>query len=239
MIKIFYVVCLAMLIAGCKTLYVSDTTLTGDSDILQLIAPYREQLEAQMNEVIGELDKDLIKESPESDIGNWLADMMYEESINLNNGVLDFATQNQGGVRVSGLTAGPITIGEIFEVMPFDNMLTVISATGAETQTFLDHIARGRGWPISKQLQFKIKDQKAIDVLINGAPLDPERTYHFAVPDYIAGGGSGSDMLRSMKQRDLGVLMRDAFIDHLKKDMANGIVQTAVKEGRIINLDNE
>jgi len=42
-----------------------------------------------------------------------------------------------------------------------------------------------------------------------------------------------------MKQRDLGVLMRDAFIDHLKKDMTNGIVQTAVKEGRIINLDNE
>ncbi len=248
--KYILILVVLLIVGACRsTLYLSETELryervseqvkNGDEDIDMMIAPYRDSLAAVMDEVIGNLEVSLTKESPESNIGNWLADMLYEESKQLNDGVLDFAVQNQGGIRVTGMSEGPITIGEVYEVMPFDNMISIISADGKGTKEFLDHIARGRGWPISKGLSFKIKDKKAVEITLHNEPLEDRRIYHFAVPDYIAGGGSGSDMLNSFKRKDIEVLIRDAFINHIKKDTKSGINQTAKKEGRIINLDHE
>ncbi len=216
-----------------------DTSAEIDEEIEAMISPYRKELDAVMNEVLGELEIDLIKERPECNMGNWLADMLYDEAKILNDGVLDFAVQNHGGLRVPSVAAGPITRGEVLEVMPFDNMVAIISANGKDVQSFLDHIASGRGWPISSQLKFKIKDKKAIDVEINGEPLDYSKTYHFALPDYIAGGGSGTSMLKGLTRKDYNVLLRDCFIQNIIKDTKAGHPQHPVKEGRIINLDHE
>ena len=216
-----------------------QTSSEIDEDIEAMIAPYRNELKATMDQVIGKLEVDLLKERPESNMGNWLADMIYEEAILLNDGVLDFAVQNHGGLRVPSMGAGPITRGEVIEVMPFDNKLAILSGSGQDVQAFLDHIAAGRGWPISSNLKFKIKDSKAIDVEINGEPLDNNKTYHFALPDYIAGGGSGSDMLKDLTRKDFNVLLRDFFVNNIIKDTEAGTHQKPIKEGRIINLDDE
>ncbi len=248
--KIIWIVCLFALTQSCKTTtYVSEADLYYervseasegvDPEVEDMIEPYRVQLDAVMNEVLGNLEETLTKKRPESNIGNWLADMLYDETKALNGGVLDFAIQNHGGVRVSSLSAGPITRGEVIEVMPFDNKITIITADGKQTQAFLDHIAKGKGWPISQQLRFKIKDKKATEVLINGEPIDMNGTYHFAVPDYIAGGGSGSDMLKGLERKDLNVLIRDCFIDNIKKDTKSGLTQAPVIDGRLVNLDHE
>lgn len=212
---------------------------SGDQKIEAMIAPYKEKLDATMNESLGELDVLLVKERPESNLGNWMADMVYEDVKELNGGTLDFAILNQGGIRVGSIGSGPLTRGEIFELMPFDNVISIMSAEGREVRTFLNHIASSGGWPISAELSFKIKEEKAIDISINGEPLDDSRRYQFVVPDYIAGGGSGSDMLKTMDRKDFNLLVRDLLIDHIKRDTKKGIVQTAMKEGRIINMDNE
>ena len=238
-LSVFFILC-----ASCATVtYVSDTSVsysrvsneTGEKDaaLNELIEPYREELSESMDKVIGHLSVEMIKQRPESNIGNWLADMLYDEALAANNGILDFAVQNQGGIRVNGLGAGPLTIGEMYEVMPFDNLVTIISANGRITQEFLDHIAKGRGWPVSKNLSFQIRDEKAVEVLLNGQSLDPDRIYHFALPDYIASGGSGSTMLADGIRKDLNILVRDAFINHIKKDTSEGIDQEASIEGRV------
>lgn len=234
---------------SCKTIYVSDADVQyqrvalqspkGDPEVEEMIQPYQAQLRDIMNEELGVLEVEMIKERPESNIGNWLSDMLFEEVKALNGGKLDFAIQNQGGIRVSNISEGPITRGEIFEVMPFDNKVAILEGNGNEVQAFLDHVAKGGGWPLSAGLTFKIKEDKAIDVSLNGAPLDPERIYVFTVPDYVAGGGSGSSMLKPLKRKDIEVFIRDLYIDHIKKDTQNGQTQTAAKEGRVINLDNE
>lgn len=211
----------------------------GDQAIKSLIAPYKMGLDSIMNEELGLLDVLLIKERPECTLGNWMADMFFEEAQLLNDGVLDFAIQNQGGIRVTSIGKGPITRGEIFELMPFDNVVSIISAKGHVVRQLLDHIAEGKGWPVSSQLTFKIKNKKATDILIDGESLDEQRTYHFALPDYIAGGGSGTTMLKNVQRKDINVLIREVFIEHIIKDTKRGIVQTAKKEGRIINLDHE
>lgn len=239
-----------LLLASCKTsgYVVSSNTLNhrvalespeGDSHIESIIAPYKNGLDSVMNEELGVLDVLLVKERPECNMGNWMADMLFEEALLLNAGILDFAIQNHGGIRVTSIGMGPITRGEIFELMPFDNLVSIISANGSVVHELFDHIAEGKGWPVSSQVSFKIKDKKAINILISGQPIDEDKIYHFALPDYIAGGGSGTRMLTDVQRRDIDVLIRDSFISHIKKDTERGITQTAKKEGRIINLDNE
>ncbi|MEL6389957.1 MAG: 5'-nucleotidase C-terminal domain-containing protein [Bacteroidota bacterium] len=240
----------ALSIIGCKSyepletkidfIRVSEADVTADQSIDATIAPYRSEMAEQMDVIIGELDTLLTKERPESNLGNWLADMLLEE-VNeiLPDRPVDFSVQNQGGIRVINVAPGPITIGEVFEVMPFDNKVAVITATGAETKVFFDHLARGRGWPVSAGTSFKIKNGKAIDIKINGTPLIDENIYRFAIPDYIANGGSGSDFLREYEREDVNRLIRELFVEHIEEDTADNIIQTAQKEGRIINTDHE
>jgi 2',3'-cyclic-nucleotide 2'-phosphodiesterase (5'-nucleotidase family) len=241
---------LFLALSGCKsTYYVTDTDvdykriseaeITPDQEVADMLIPYRTQMDAEMNEVIGHLDTILRKESPESNIGNWLSDMLLEEATRNSNLTIDFAVQNSGGIRVPSLAAGPITIGEVFEVMPFDNKISIITADGNGVKEFMDHMAKGRGWPISKGVSYKIKDQTAHDIMINGAALDLNKTYTFALPDYIAGGGSGSAFLRKYDRQDLELLIRESFVEHIMRDTESGSTQYARKEGRVTNMSHE
>jgi len=235
---------------GCKSTYyvtdteveyerVSESSITPDAEVAALLTPYRSQMDAEMNKVIGQLDTLMTKESPESNMGNWLSDMLLEEASLHANEKIDFAVQNSGGIRVPSLAAGPITIGEVFEVMPFDNKISIITADGNGVKEFMDHMAKGRGWPISKGVSYSIKDQTAQSIIINDEPLDLNKTYKFALPDYIAGGGSGSAFLRKYERVDLEVLIRQSFVDHIIRDTESGTTQYARKEGRVINQDHE
>jgi len=236
-------------VAGCRVTYVSETEIDyariseevsqGDEDIDEMISPYRQKLKASMDEVISILDVDLVKERPESNMGNWLVDAFYEKSNALVSEELDFAVLNQGGMRLSSLSKGPVLTGEIYELIPFDNIISVIEANGREVMSFMHHIAEGKGWPISSQLRMQIKDKKAHNVTISGLPVNPDKMYRFAVPDYIAGGGSGSAMLKTLKRTDYDHFIRDLTIEYLKAQHKKDLIQSPSKEGRIVNLDHE
>ena len=75
-------------------------------------------------------------------------------------------------------------------------------------------------------------DNKFHSLSIDSKPVDPKKTYTFALPDYVANGGDKCDFLISQKQIKFNLLVRDAIINHLESE---GIekVQFAQKEGRI------
>lgn len=238
---ILYSSCKVVYVTGTEieTLRVSDQSSSPDQKLEDLVKPYRHQMEAEMNEVIGNLDHNLTKSQPESTLGNWLSDMLYEEVKLLNNGQLDFAIQNQGGMRVNEIGSGPISVGEVYEIMPFDNLVTIMWGNGDQIKRICDHIAEDGGWPVSHTLHFTIDNKKAKDILLHGEPLDPQKIYSFALPDYIANGGSGTDFLKEYKRDDRELLVRDAFINHIRKDGIQGIAQKAELDGRIKNFKNE
>ena len=123
---------------------------------------------------------------------------------------IDIGIINYGGIRVPSLTKGPVTIGNVYELMPFDNYLVVLSLTGKQVQSMLDAIAASGGWPVAG-VTFTIKDNTADDVQINGKRLHSESTYHIAISDYLANGGDNMDMLKGLPQENTNVLLRDAF----------------------------
>lgn len=234
---------LLLSLASCKTYtHIVDTevsylraeeTQNEESDLETFISGYRSQMAAEMDQVIGTLPTDLKKSKPNSNMGNWFADILEIESKRIFNDSIAFAVQNYGGLRLPSLSQGPLSVGKIYELMPFDNTLVLLEMTGKHVQLFLDGIADYGGWPISQQLSFKIENDTATEIEISGEPLSLDKIYQVAMPDYVATGGDSNDFLRELPFLDSGVFIRNVVISHLENLQAEGLDMTVDSNKRI------
>ena len=167
-----------------------------------------------MNTVLGVSTVSMEKKLPESSLGNFMVDAFLTMARDKYQTQVDLAFVNFGGIRLTQLPAGNITRGKVFELMPFDNLLILQKVKGAVLQQVLDLIAARGGWPVAG-MQMQISNGKAVNVLIGGMPLDPEKIYTIANSDVMATGGDNADMLLSIPQITNGYLMRDAIIDYI------------------------
>jgi 2',3'-cyclic-nucleotide 2'-phosphodiesterase (5'-nucleotidase family) len=216
--------------------YRMSSSQDGAHPLDSLIAPYKMALDAQMNAVIGQVSTRLYKEKPESPLGNWVADALQAETVLLINQPLDASVQNYGGLRIPELPAGPVTLGKIYELMPFDNMQVIVEMDGAMVQRFFDHVAADGCWPVSKEVRFVLQDQQATLLTLDGKAVEPAATYRIAMPDYIANGGGDCDFLRELPQENTGQFVRDLLIRHVERLTEQGLPLTAdTKEPRILS----
>lgn len=214
--------------------YRINDSLTKDAGIYGMLAPYSENVNKTMNDVVGEAEISLDKKQPECTLGNFMVDAFFVMAAEKYNTKVDAALLNFGGMRLTQLPAGNITTGKIFELMPFDNLLIIQKMKGAVLQQLLDLTAGKGGWPVAG-ITMQIKDKKAVNVMIGGKPLDPAATYTVVNSDFIANGGDNADMLRSIPQIANGYLMRDALFDYIKKLKSEGHKVSAKIENRVTN----
>ncbi len=207
-----------------------------DTSMVLLMKPYRDSIEMTMNQVIGATAMTLEKKSPQGSLGSFMADAMLFGARDKFDLPVDVSFINSGGIRLEQLPRGEITRGKIFELMPFDNVIVVQELKGSELQQLLDVTASRGGWPLSG-LSMQIKDKKAVNVRINGQPLDINRTYLVANSDYVANGGDDANILRQIPQKNLGYLLRDAIFDHIRRLMVNGQPFTIKEETRVSNAE--
>lgn len=214
-----------------STEIIANPDLIEDQEVEKMLKPYRNQLELEMNEVLGIANERLNMGRPESTLGNWFADTQLKASEDKLGKNIDFAVSNSGGIRIPEIPKGQVTRGKIFELMPFDNMLVIMELSGGKVLELVNHIAQSGGWPISKGLRFKInKEGKAQDILIKSEPLDVNKKYVVSLSDYVANGGSDCSFLIGLPFENTGILIRDALIEQTKKDTK----LEAVLDGRII-----
>lgn len=136
----------------------------------------------------------------ETNLGNLVTDTMRE--------VLraDLALTNGGGIRAS-IPAGPVTLGDVYSVLPFDNTLAGVEATGADVLAALEHgvsqypIDWGGFLQVSG-VTFSFNPDNApgerVDkssVKVNGEPIELNRVYRVATNDFLAAGGDAYTML--------------------------------------------
>ena len=207
---------------------------TEDTAINALIQPYKKKLDAQMNQTIGHTSVDLKKKRPESTLGNWMADAIQRQAEKQLGHPIAFAIQNQGGIRISEISKGPISKGKIFELMPFDNVVVILSLDSIEVQELAQHIVQSGGWPISHSLKIKQDSTENLEIFIHGKPLNGDSAYQVALPDYVANGGSDSGFLKGKPQRKLDLFIRDALINDLEEFTAEGKVIESTIEGRLV-----
>ena len=188
-----------------------------DTLIAHEIIPYREQLESSMNGVIAYAIKDMNKAQPESTLGNLLADATLEIARKNSTKSVDIGIINYGGIRVPSINKGEVTLGNIYEIMPFDNYLVIIELKGSVLQEVCNLIASKGGWPIAG-VTFKIKENKAVNVQVGAKALDSSLIYRVAISDYLAGGGDNLAMLKELAFENTNILLRDAFIEYFKNE---------------------
>ncbi|WP_162428606.1 5'-nucleotidase C-terminal domain-containing protein [Pontibacter pudoricolor] len=198
-----------------------DSTLTADPETEAMIAPYRKQVTAKMSEVIGTAPVELRKAEYESTLGNFVVDLLLQETNKLVDEPVDMAQTTNGGLRVP-LPAGPITVGHIFELMPFENEVVVLTLDGPATQELFDFAAKTGISPIANAT-YTIQNGKATNVKIGGKPLDTTRNYTIVTSDYLAGGGDNMEMFKkAIRSEKVGMMMRDMILKHIKELTAAG-----------------
>ncbi|MDH3649292.1 MAG: 5'-nucleotidase C-terminal domain-containing protein [Saprospiraceae bacterium] len=234
-----------LLLFACRTFHIaseepssvridsSASNSASDSEVEKLITPYKASLDMEMNEVIGHAAKEMIKDRPESTLSNWVADAVLDYAEHFTGRNFDIGMSNYGGLRISSLPAGAITRGKVYELMPFDNYLVVLTLDGEILRKLFVRIADSGGWPISRGVQLVIKDDLPWEILLDDKPIDDKRLYTVVISDYVANGGNGCDFLKDQQQEDLGVLFRDALIEIVKWHEARGEKVQAKVEGRI------
>ena len=202
-----------------------------DSGIYRMLSHYKETADSIMNKVIGFSTRGLYKRQPESELGNFMTDCMKEMGEQKFNRKIDAAFVNLGGVR-SYIPKGDITIGKIYELMPFDNLVVLQEVKGSILLQFLSKVAEKGGWPISG-ITMQIKDKMPTNILVGGKPLNEKVTYTIANSDYIASGGAECEMLKSILQINIGYNYRDALIAYVEQITKQGKPIDWKVEGRI------
>jgi 2',3'-cyclic-nucleotide 2'-phosphodiesterase (5'-nucleotidase family) len=193
--------------------YIIAKTYTADSSVNALIAPYKLGVDTQMKVLVGHTDIPLSKAQPESTLGNFVADATLSAAQQIDPKVVA-AVGNYGGIRIPYIAPGIITRGKMYELMPFDNMLTIAEIPGRVLRQFCNTMAERKGWPVSG-ISFTIKDKQAIDILVNGALLNDNLVYKVAINDYIARGGDNCDFLQPLQKRYTTIFLRDALMDYV------------------------
>jgi 2',3'-cyclic-nucleotide 2'-phosphodiesterase (5'-nucleotidase family) len=203
-----------------------------DTSLQNMLAPYAATVNSTMNKVIGFANTTLTKRMPDNELGNFMTDCFQKMGAEKFGKKVHIAFMNQGGIRAD-INKGNITIGHIYELMPFDNLLVLQDVKGDVLEQLIQHNATDGGWPISAGSSYIIKDKKAIHIVVDGKPLDKSATYTVASSDYIANGGSNAIMLKAIPQQNKGYLLRDALIAYVEQITKTGKPLMAIQEKRI------
>lgn len=196
-----------------------DSTLDAiqDSSYLAALEPLKASLEEQLMIPLGYAPEALTSGRPESTLLNWACDALKakadeaQEELGLTHSV-DFAVVNAGGLRCEW-AAGDITFRHVFELMPFDNELVILTLPGTEVMLLAENRRAQYGQGVSRELRVT-----PTDVTLNGLPINPEQDYFVATSDYLSGGADGLHALTHFTERVLtGKKIRDLYIDYVRE----------------------
>ncbi|WP_026531438.1 bifunctional metallophosphatase/5'-nucleotidase [Arthrobacter sp. H41] len=208
--------------------------IEADSDVQAIVDGYQAQLGAELGQTVGAATTSIQRgasRAGESEMGNFVTDAMRNHL----DGV-DFAVTNAGGLR-SDIDEGPITLAEVYGVLPFNNTLVTMSLTGAQVRQVLEEGANsqygtaqvsGLKWAYNPAAPFGARVTSV--TLPDGTPLDPATSYRVATNNFMATGGDEFTTLsQGANTVDTGINLVDTVVRYLE---TNSPVDPQV-EGRL------
>ena len=191
-----------------------DTSVQAVQQIEQFIVPYRDSLALQMGEIIGTADTSFEVVFPSSNLMNWATDALFLQETQKETGRLAepvICILNAGGLRAS-LNRGPITVGDLFKLMPFDNSVAWVRLPVSRIEaieTFMKN--QPKGVPLANARFEKGK------LMIQG--LNEKHTHFWVITsDYLAQGGDKMTFFLTPESFQLKPKnLRDVFIEEVKR----------------------
>jgi 5'-nucleotidase len=192
--------------------------IVPDTQMLELLEPAQKRVDMVQQRRLGRDVPQRLERRYEDEgaLGSVLADAL--KSIT----GADAVVLGPGGLRAD-LEAGPLTYGAVYEILPFDNQIAVLTLTGTELERVMQALYTSRKGMIQvagMQLTVsKCATNRLRSLLVNGKPIEPARTYRLATTDFLARGGEGlGPTLRTIdpKHIDLGDMrpknLREALV---------------------------
>ena len=186
------------------------------------IKPYRENIEKDLSEILAFAPKNIDKTGEwQSSIGNLLADVVIEKGNPIlksrKNVSIDFCLLNHGGIRAI-IPKGNVTAKTAFEIMPFENSLIIVAMKGSDVIEIPTYIIKEKKpHPLSGMIFTIDKNNLAKNILIQGKPIDENKTYYVATSDYLANGGDNMTFFKKNSDKiDLDYKLRNILIDYFK-----------------------
>ncbi len=220
----------------------------------EFIGGIEEQYEKLVNTVVAKTDVDLTTMNPENpeeriirnsetNLGDLCADA-YRVMMGA-----DIAFVNGGGIRAN-IDSGDITYGGIIAVHPYGNSACLIEATGREILDALElgscsYPGESGGFLQVSGISYEIHsyipssvvltenkefikvdgEYRVKNVLVNGKPLDPDKTYTLASHNYmLKSGGDGYTMFKDNKILKDEVLIDNQVLINYIVDVLGGSV---------------
>ncbi len=164
--------------------YTSDRPKTALSNFIDSI---QHTIDDDYNKVIGTLKSDWTRGDGEMGIGNFIADAQREAAH------ADVAFMNNHGIR-KNVSAGRMTKRDLFEVIPFRNVLVTFQLSGKQIQDVVkNYIQRHSSIQTSGiQCTWKKNSNGEIEFtkfFVNEKPLELNKNYIAAASDYFVGEG--------------------------------------------------
>lgn len=187
-----------------------------DSSIYKVMLPYKKTHDEQMQAVVAKSEDALVKADVESTLGNFFCDAVIYETKKLlgkDSSMLAVAIFNKGGLRNS-LPKGDITIGNVFELMPFDNEVVLLKLSGAQFKDMCFKIVEKGGIPVGG-MRLIMKGSTPTDIFVNGKPFDETKDYWVVTSDYLANGGDSYIFFKdALDRKNLNILLRNMIIEY-------------------------
>ena len=184
----------------------------------------QQAIETEYSEVLAMLKGDWVRGRGESDIGNFIT-KAQQEAAGAEVGIM-----NIHGIR-KDLAAGPLTKHDLYEVLPFRNMLTTFQLSGAQVRQAVVYCLTKRTAIQFSGLvcRWREKPDGGVEILsltVGGRPIDEKRMYTCAASDYVVGEA----------RRYIGVeIPRVITLPHTLFE----VVENAVREQRVITPSSQ
>ncbi|CAN7145028.1 5'-nucleotidase C-terminal domain-containing protein [Rhizobium sp. LjRoot254] len=211
-----------------------DAKFKPDAATVTRIAELAKPIEELKNKVIGEsaeaIDGDRKNcRAKECAMGNLVAEAMLDR---VKDQGVTIAIQNGGGVRAS-IDAGPVTMGEVLTVLPFQNSVATFQITGADLTAGLENglsqLEEGAGrFAQVAGMKYSFDPKKpvgsrviSVEVMEGGkmVALDPAKTYSVVTNNYVRGGGDGYKIFaeKAKNAYDFGPSLEDVTAAYIGK----------------------
>ncbi|SFK04651.1 bifunctional metallophosphatase/5'-nucleotidase [Celeribacter neptunius] len=204
-----------------------DASVAEDEEIKSRVAEFAGPIEELKAKIVAEAAADIdgsreTCRAVECPMGNLVADAMLDR---VKDQGVEIAIQNGGGLRAS-IAGGQVTMGDVLTVLPFQNTLSTFEVTGATMVEALENgvseMADGAGrFPQVAGMSFTVDPaaepgSRISDVMVGGAPIDPEKAYGVVSNNYVRNGGDGYKMFISAQNAyDFGPDLADVLAEYM------------------------
>ena len=202
-----------------------------------LIAEYRKSLDQYRGRALGIstvfLDGTTVNSrSRETNLGNLICDaMLWKMADEMDPTLGHVSIMNGGGIRTS-IEAGPVSYGQVLEVLPFGSTLARLLLTGQQVRALLEHgvsqvgeiESTGRFAQVGGVRYHYSADRAvgqrvlAVQVCVAGqyVPLDDAATYIVLTNSFLMRGGDGyTTFAEGREPIDTGLILADVVADYI------------------------